>query len=143
MQINSRTTERLRRTILDNAAEIVCLRTSVREAFARRSESAQMWKAWEQASAELSARYDSLAFPRGLNGAFERIDSGDPDTVEAALCFLETRPYFFCSGYIFKDILRRCKRASLSSEQAARLAVVMERAAEWRRHKSSMGSSQS
>ena len=27
------------------------------------------------------------------------------NTVEAAICFLECRPYFFRSGYMFKDIL--------------------------------------
>jgi hypothetical protein len=57
--------------------------------------------------------------------------------MEAAVCFLEVRPYFFRSGYMFKDILRKCKRAPLSREQSARLEAVMAGLAEWRRRKNS------
>jgi hypothetical protein len=37
---------------------------------------------------------------------------------------------------MFKDILRKCKRAPLSPEQAARLDSVLGKLAEWRRLKS-------
>ena len=52
--------------------------------------------------------------------------------MEAGICFLELRPYFFRSGYMFKDILRKCKQAPLSKSQAARLATVVEKFAAWR-----------
>jgi hypothetical protein len=77
----------------------------------------------------------SLAFPGGLDGAYERIVSGDPEAMETAICFLELRPYYFRSGYMFEDILRKCKRAPLSPEQASRLETVREQLAEWRRTK--------
>jgi len=57
-------------------------------------------------------------------------------TIEEAICFLEVRPYFIRSGYMFKDILRKCKRAQLSPAQAARLEVVKEKQDEWKRLKS-------
>jgi hypothetical protein len=34
---------------------------------------------------------------------------------------------------MFKDILRKCKRAPLSGEQSARLKVIIEKLGEWRR----------
>jgi hypothetical protein len=56
--------------------------------------------------------------------------------MEAAICFLECRPYFFRSGYMFKDILRRCRRAPLSSKQAARLKTIEGKLLDWKRSKS-------
>jgi len=46
-------------------------------------------------------------FPLGYQGggASRRILYGDPEAMEAAICFLEVRPYFFRSGYMYKDIL--------------------------------------
>lgn len=138
MRIHSKNSERIKRTILESALELVQLDARRRKLFALRGESPEKWNEWLLASAELSSRYDSLAFPRGLNGAYERIDSGDPQTIEEAICFLEVRPYFFRSGYMFKDIFRRCKRAQLSQEQIERLAVVIEKMAEWKRRKASI-----
>lgn len=64
-----------------------------------------------------------------------RISYGDEEAMEAAICFLEIRPYFFRSGYMFKDILRKCRRARLSSDQAARLKTIEKRLWEWRERK--------
>jgi hypothetical protein len=136
MSRKSKDSDRIKRTILENAAEIVQLDNRRRKASAQRNQSPEKWGEFYQASVELSSRYNSLAFPRGLNGAYERIDSGDPETIEEAICFLEVRPYFLRSGYMFKDILRKCKHAPLSPKQTARLEVVKEKLAEWKRTKS-------
>ena len=92
---------------------------------------------WKEACEEFHARYDGLAFPGGYQrgGALYRIAYGDADTMEAAICFLEIRPYFFRSGYMFKDILRKCRRAPLSSAQASRLKTIEKRLMEWRERK--------
>ena len=45
----------------------------------------------------------------------------DSKAMKVAICFLECRPYFFKSGYMFKDILRKVKKAPLSDEQTLRL----------------------
>jgi hypothetical protein len=127
--------DRLKQRIRENAAEIVRLHSRIHETLAHRGKNAEKRREWERACAELHARYDKLAFPGGYGGALQRISSGDPETMEAAICFMECRPYFFRSGYMFKDILRRCRRAPLSSEQAARLKVIEEKLAEWRRRK--------
>lgn len=86
----------------------------------------------------MHSRYAGLAFPGGEQGdVLKRILAGDPQTMETAICFLEVRPYFFRSGYMFKDILRECRRAPLTAEQAARLKVIEEKLEQWRRRKQS------
>jgi hypothetical protein len=123
---------KLNRIIRANAEEIVRMHERVRKSYKQRDQDIQGMKAWVNASTEFKMRYDALAFPGGYNGALERISMGDPNTLEAALSFLEVRPYFFRSGYMFRDILRKIKRARLSKVQTERLQVVIQRQAEWR-----------
>ncbi len=123
-------TARLKRQILEGTAEIVRLNVRIKETLPDRGKSPAQRREWEQACKEFHERYAGLAFPGGYGGALERIASGDPEAMEAAICFLECRPYFFRSGYMFKDILRRCRRAPLSSNQAARLWTIEMKLAE-------------
>jgi hypothetical protein len=141
--ISDKDTARLKRQILENTAEIVRLNARIKETLPDRGTSPAKRREWEQACAEFHQRYAGLAFPGGYEGALERISSGDPETIEAAICFLECRPYFFRSGYMFKDILRRCRRAPLSEQQMERLKVIEEKLAVWRERKlSKKGSEQ-
>ena len=127
--------ERLKQTIREGAAEIVRLHSRIHETLTDRGKNPEKRREWEKACAEFHARYDKLAFPGGYSGALQRISAGDRDAVEAGICFLECRPYFFRSGYMFKDILRRCRRAQLSSDQDVRLKVIEARLAEWKARK--------
>jgi len=133
-------TERVKQTILANAAEIDRLQAVYH---------ATCTKAWSEVPvnglAALQAWYafvdawNPLAFPGGYKGgALARIGGGDPEAMETAICFLELRPYFFRSGYMFKDILRKCRNAPLSVEQAKRLAVFEQKLANWKRHRAPM-----
>ena len=125
----------MKERIRENAAEIVRLHSRIHETWAQRSMSSEKKREWEQACAEFHARYEELAFPGGYRGALDRVSSGDPEAMEAAICFLEYRPYFFRSGYMFKDIVRRCRRAPLLPEQAARLKVIEQKPVKWRERK--------
>lgn len=127
--------DRIKEHILANAAEVVRLHSRIHATYRRRDESGRAWEEWSKACAEMRERYDNLAFPGGYNGALERISAGDADAIETAICFLEVRPYFFRSGYMYKVLLRRCGRASLSPDQAARLDAVKSAVAEWKRSK--------
>jgi hypothetical protein len=133
--LSDKDTARLKRQILEGAAEIVRLKARIKETYRDRSKSPAKRSEWEQACAEFHRLYTGLAFPGGYEGALERILTADPETMEAAICFLECRPYFFRSGYMFKDILRKCRRAPLSPDQAARLAIINQKLAEWRKSK--------
>ena len=131
--------DRLKDHIRANAEEIVRLHSRVHSTFKKRDNGPEARAEWEGACAEFQKRYDDLAFPggytgpRGQNGARARISSGDVEAVEAALCFLEMRPYFFRSGYMFKSLLRWCSRAPLSPDQSARLEVIKAALGEWKR----------
>lgn len=127
----------IRNLIQKNAIEILRLHKAVKDSATARTEGSKERARWEQACAEFHARYQILAFPGGYLGALDRISTGDPHAMEAAVCFLEVRPYFFSSGYLFTRILKRCNRAPLTEEQAARVRAVKERLAEWKRRKNS------
>src|SRR5260370_6777802 len=126
--------ERLRATMLENAAEINRLHSRIHETVKRRSESVQAKQDWSQACAEFHARYEELCIPGGWDAGFlERILAGDPATIEVALCFLEVRPYVFRSGYHWKTILQKCKRAPMCGEQPDRFATIRKKYIEWKR----------
>lgn len=71
--------------------------------------------------------YDALAFPGGLQQALQQLQAGDTMPVEAALAFLEIRPYFFRSQYIRTKLLRRLKHLPLTTEQATRFQTVISK----------------
>jgi hypothetical protein len=127
--------DRLKNMMLKNATEIGRLHARVHETVKHREESPQKRNEWEIACAEFHKRYNDLAFPGGYSGAFDRMMAGDLEALEAAICFLECRPYFFRSGYMFRDLLRKCKKAPLSSKQQSRLRTVIGKLDEWRRRK--------
>jgi hypothetical protein len=129
-------TDRLKSLIQTNAAEAARLHARIHETFAERDHSPKKREEWSRACDEFHARYDELASPGGFEGALKRIESGDRRAMEAAICFLELRPYFFRSGYMFESILRKAKRAPLSADQTERLQRVVEALAEWRSRKS-------
>ena len=122
----------IKQAIVSGAAEITRLNDRIRETVRFRDASSRQREEWKSACAEFHSRYDSLAFPGGYEGAMDRVLAGDPFSIEAAICFLESRPYFFRSGYMFTDILRKTKRAALSPDQAGRLQFVIERQALWK-----------
>ena len=125
--------EQLRAIMIENAAEINRLHRRVHETAKRRSESEGLRREWSQACDEFHRQYSELWIPGGRNpGFYERILAGDPAAIEVALCFLEVRPYFFRSGYHWKTILQKCKRAPMSGEQAERFAKLVEKYAEWK-----------
>ncbi len=124
--------DHLKLLIQSNAEEVTRLHSRVHETFAQRDRSPDKLREWERACEIFHSRYNELAFPGGFEGALDRIVAGDPESMEAAICFLELRPYFFRSGYMFESILRKTKRAPLSQEQVARLQHVIQALAAWR-----------
>ncbi len=118
-----------------NTAEIVRLKSRIDETVPHRSRNDADRKAWQEACAEFHQRYNHLAFPGGYNEALEKFRVGEVSVVEPALCFLEVRPYFFRSGYMFQVLMRRVKRAPMTDSQRARLLEVLQRRAAWKARK--------
>jgi hypothetical protein len=122
----------VRSRIERDAAEIVRLHARIGETFRDRDRNAAGCAAWEQACQEFRGRYNDLAFPGGYDRALREIEHGQAHAVESALCFLELRPYFFRSGYMYKVILRKLKKASLPPNQKARLDAIVAALQTWR-----------
>jgi hypothetical protein len=122
----------LRQQIHRNATTLRAMHARIHQTFATRGASPAHRQAWQDACATFQLSYDALAFPGGYEGAFDRLIAGDPHTMEAAITFLELRPYFFRSGYMHQKILRYAKRAPLSKPQAQRFRHVLARLEEWR-----------
>ncbi len=122
----------IKQQMLENAKEITRLRNRLRETRESVFKDSVLWAEWCQSCADMHAASSRLAFPGGYGGALQRILAGDLETIQNALCFLECRPYFFRSGYMFKHILKKMKRAPLSESQFARLQVIIDQQAAWR-----------
>jgi len=117
--------DQVKQSIIANAEEIRSLHARIEQTVRHRDRSPQDRRAWELACQTFHSRHDALAFPGGYQNALERIVAGDSSAVDAALCFLEVRPFFFRSGYMYKDILRKVKRAALTQQQGERLARIV------------------
>jgi len=133
-------TRDLKHAIVASAEVIRQIHGRVHETFRHRDEGLAQREEWEEACRDFQANYDRLAFPGGYwsdanSNALQRIVAGDEQAMEAAICFLEVRPYFFRSGFMFKELLRKAKKAPLSEDQSARLKVVLANVEEWRSRK--------
>lgn len=128
-------TEVTKEWILRNAEEIRKLHGRIHETYSERGKVPGATERWERACAEFHARYDSLAFPGGYETAVNRMDQGDADAIEAALCFVELRPYFFRSGYMFIKLLRRLKHVPLDAKQTERFERVVHAYRQWKQMK--------
>ena len=118
-----------------NTEEIRKLHGRIHETYKQRGKVPGATERWSRACEEFHARYDSLAFPGGYETAVARMAQGDAEAIEAALCFVELRPYFFRSGYMFKTFLRKLKRAQLDVRQTERFERVVQAYEKWRQMK--------
>jgi len=128
-------TEEIKEYFVRNAEEIRKLHGRIHETYSNRSKFPGATQEWERACEEFHARYDGLAFPGGYDTALERLASGDAETIESALCFVELRPYFFRSGYMFETLMRKLKHVPLDADQSERFERVVQAYKQWRQSK--------
>lgn len=115
-----------RSIIQENARRIAELHHRIQETFQRRDSSPEARAEWSRACAEFHARYDALAFPGGYAAGLEKLQAGDQHAIEAALAFLEVRPYFFRSQYIRTKLTRLLKHAPLTARQTTRFQSALK-----------------
>ena len=77
------------------------------------------------ACVEYDQRHGQLAFPGGYANALKQLAEHDPNTVDVVLTFLEVRPYFFRSGYMWKTLLKRVQRVPMGAKHQARLQKIL------------------
>lgn len=122
----------MERLIRANADEINRLRQAIRDTASARWRGPEERERHAAACAEFHQHYERLAFPGGYANALKRLAEHDPDTLDVALTFLEVRPYFFRSGYMWKTLLKRVQRVPMGTKQHARLQKILDAYAGYR-----------
>lgn len=113
--------------ILKNELRIKRLHHLIGITYAKRDNNTESYETWQNACTNFHQNYNTLVFHIGTfegekdflellthnseNGSYAR---------EFAICFIEIRPYYFRSGYLYKRLLRKLKHAPLTQEQLAR-----------------------
>jgi len=123
----------LHKSILKNAEKLRQLYALTKMTAEERGTREYPSQKWTTPLQELHATYSDLCFPGGEDNIL-CITAGDAAAMEAALCYLECRPYFHRSGYLFQIILKYAKRAPLSQPQKLRLQAVIDKRDAWRRN---------
>ena len=78
--------------------------------------------------------YEQLDIDAWVEELGRRLGRGDPDSIEAALTFLERDPYFFRSGYARERVARRLAQVELTAAQKVRAHAVVLSTVDGRRH---------
>lgn len=112
--------------IREGARRVSELHARVHATFKRRDASAEARAEWTKACEEFHRQYDALAFPGGYEEGLRKIGVGDTAAIADALAFVEIRPYFFRSQYMYKKLMRLLKRAPLTPAQTERFQRVLE-----------------
>ena len=107
-----------------NTRIIAELHSRMHQAASRRSDDDASRKLWEDACEAFRGQYEELAFPGGTLTIRQRLRAGDKEAIEYALDFIELRPYFFRSGYMYTDFMRVLKNCPLSEGQRERYDIV-------------------
>ena len=125
--------KQLRQQIKEDSALCRQLHARTHESYAKREHSEKKRWQWREAGREFNEQKEQLIFPGGTHRIYgKRPHEWDFWTVEAALCFLEVRPYHFNSGYVRTHLMRHLKKAYLTGKQSSRLAVITQRHLEWK-----------
>lgn len=122
----------MERLIRANADEINRLRQVIRDTAGTRWRGPEQMQRHAAACAEYSQCYEQLAFPGGYVNALKQLAEQDPDTVDVVLTFLEVRPYFFRSGYMWKTLLKRVQRVPMGAKQQVRMKKILDAYAAYR-----------
>jgi hypothetical protein len=77
------------------------------------------------AAAALFHRTRAAVYPPEVGDEFEHFHADDPRGLELAMQFLEADPWFFRSGYVKAELLRRISRVTLPPAYVPRLQQVV------------------
>ena len=116
-----------RQLVQNNAAEIVRLRKQILETLPYRDKGPKQLAEWSAACTEFHDQYESLAFPGGTLSARRRMRAGNQEAIEYGIAFLEVRPYFFRSGYMYQEYMRVLRNCPLSKSQRHRYDRIREK----------------
>jgi len=121
--------------IEQNTKTINELHQRIHETVKNRDKGSKERKQWKAACREFHESYSELAFPGGVETARDRIRKGDTEAIDYAIDFLVLRPYFFRSGYMYRDFMRILRNCPLSDVQKERYEEIHSRYRAYRRRR--------
>lgn len=68
----------------------------------------------------------------GEEGLYESLKNHDKYTIEYCLCFIEIRPYFYRSGYMYQRLIKKLNAVPMTEKQRERYLKVKENYAEFK-----------
>lgn len=108
-----------------NAQTLRELKSEIEVTFVDRQLDERHHRLWAEACQRFHQSFDRLAFPGGLEQELSLLKSGETQAVEMAVRYLEADPWFFRSGYIKEELLKRLRRVTLTDDQRERLRAVI------------------
>lgn len=88
---------------------------------------------------EVYERYLRLVFEcdgyEGETGLYTLLRQHNPYAIEYALCFVEIRPYYFRSGYMYQRLMKKLNQVPLNEHQRERFLRVKANLAEYKSRK--------
>ena len=111
--------------IKNSEIKIRKLHNTIHSTFKLKDRSAQDREIWADACAEFHREYEGLCFLNGFSNIKTRLISGNIEDMEYAIDFIEIRPYFFRSGYMYQYLLRHLKSAPLPKGLESRYKAVL------------------
>ena len=111
--------------IKNSEIEIRKLHNAIHDSFKRKDRSDYERNIWKDACVQFHSKYSALCFLNGFANIKDRLMSGIHDDMEYAVDFVEIRPYFFRSGYMYQYLLRHLKNAPLPESLKIRYERVL------------------
>ena len=106
--------------IKQNAIEINRLKQSIQQSHNVKNKHDE----WAENCREYNEKYFGLCFWNGLWDYRKEIRSGNLEAIEYYICFIEVRPYFFRSGYMYNDLMRVFKNIELTTDHRRRFNII-------------------
>lgn len=122
----------IHKLILQNTKEINYLRNerSEQSDFLRENNIKLSQAQLKESYLAYAEKYDRLVFEYeryvGEDGLYESLRNHDKYTIEYALCFIEIRPYFYRSGYMYQRLMRKLNAVPMTEKQRERYLAVKE-----------------
>ena len=113
-----------------NTIEINRLRKRINDSFNVKNQKDD----WRQASIDFFEQYHKLCFWNGVYDYRNEIRNDNLEAIEYYICFIELRPYFFRSGYMYNDLMRVFKNINLTTDHKRRYNSIRARYLEFKKN---------
>jgi hypothetical protein len=124
-----------RSSIRKNEIIINRLHKTMHSANEQKNKSIAHLEAWKATCREFHENYSRLIYLFQFSDYRVELRGGNTEAIEYAISFIEVRPYFFRSGYLYKDLIRVLRSCPLNKSHRERYQIISERYKEYQQQK--------